>query len=205
MLPPRWRRHPIVVGILFIAAVLAVVDRAGLFRWQGDDYSRYHNQVFTVVNVVDGDTIDVDARDGEHADTRIRLWGVDTPEVAKSKYGEMHYGPEASAFTKATVLGKRVRLELVPTRTRDKYRRLLAYVYVAETGEMLNELLVQTGHAYADPRFDHPFRERFRAMEAKAERAGVGLWAEVTPDKYPEWKQRREQWRERRRSEPVTY
>jgi len=56
------------------------------------DVARYHGKTFTVVNVVDGDTIDVDVPDGEYEHTRIRLWGVDTPETKSPKVGVMYFG-----------------------------------------------------------------------------------------------------------------
>jgi micrococcal nuclease len=191
LLAPFWRRHPIAAVSIVALVVLACLDRSGVVPQQGDDRSRYHDQVFTVVKVVDGDTLDVDIPDGVHATTRIRLWGVDTPEVAGSRDGAMYFGAEASAFAKEKLFGKRVRLELSSTRTRDKYDRLLAYVYIVETGEMFNELLLTTGHAYADTRFDHVWMERFVDLEKRAMRGRVGLWREVTPEKMPEWKRRR--------------
>lgn len=83
-------------------------------------------------------------------------------------------------------------MKLVPARnTRDRYHRLLAYLVMEETGRMLNEALVASGHAYADPRFDHPLRERFRELEAGARQSGLGLWKHVKPAHYPYWKQKR--------------
>lgn len=160
----------------------------------GSDVERYHNKTFMCTYVVDGDTIDVGVPDGDKAQTRIRLWGVDTPETAGSPGGEQYFGPEASAFTKSTVLNKPVRLELVREDTRGKYGRLLAYVFV--DGVMLNEVLLEKGYAYADRRFPHPWRERFVQLEKRAQKQGTGLWQEVTIDKMPEWRRRYETWLE---------
>jgi len=192
MLPPRWRRHPIVLALVLVLLIVAVLDRAGRLRSRGDDYGRYHNQTFRVVHVVDGDTVDVDAPDGREPRTRIRLWGVDAPEIRHGRDGvDMHYGPQAAAYARDTLTGKRVRLELVAGRPRDRYKRLLAYVFLADSGEMFNEMLLSTGHAYADPRFDHPWKQRFAQLEERAAREGAGLWREVTPDRYPAWKRAR--------------
>ena len=54
------------------------------------------------------------------------VYGEDTPETVKPHTPPQHFGPEASAFTKAACAGKEVRLELVEGNTRDKYNRLLA-------------------------------------------------------------------------------
>ncbi|MHC4596883.1 MAG: hypothetical protein ACYS19_18295, partial [Planctomycetota bacterium] len=53
------------------------------------DFQKYHTKTFTVVNVVDGDTVDVDVPDGEYKYTRIRLWGIDTPETKSDEFGVM--------------------------------------------------------------------------------------------------------------------
>lgn len=196
--PSRFGRHPVVSVILLVLLGLAVLDRGFAFFGQPDDYSRYHTKTFRVANVVDGDTLDIDIPDGKSPTTRVRLWGVDTPEVAGSKQGEMHYGPEASAFAKNMLLDRQVRIVLSPTKTRGRYGRLLAYVRVEPDGRCFSELLLETGHAYADWRFDHPRKTEFKAIEHRARRQGVGLWAEGTPDQFPPWRRRMENWRARR-------
>lgn len=187
----RGRRAWTVVVALLL--VLAVADRLGVFGHQGDDRSRYHGKTFRVVKVVDGDTIDIDIPDGKHDTTRIRLWGVDTPEIGHSRSEtSAHFGPEAAAFTGQEVLNQKVRIELSSRRTRDRYGRLLAFVYRADNNEMLNEHLVATGHAYADLRFDHEYETKFRELESRARRNSVGLWKDVTIEQMPEWRKRYE-------------
>ena len=193
-LAPLWRRRPLLCAVLLVLAGLVVYERGFGRLGQQDDYSRYHNEVFEVVRVLDGDTFDIDVADGRHPTTRIRLWGVDTPEVAGSPGGAMHYGAEASAFTRRRLLGRNVRVVLSPTRTRGKYGRLLAYVYVEPSGLMFNELLLEHGYAYADWRFAHPNKRQFKAIEKRARSQGVGLWAEVTLEQMPPWRQRMESW-----------
>ncbi|HSW44722.1 MAG TPA: thermonuclease family protein [Phycisphaerae bacterium] len=181
-----------------MAALILAVLIVAASRWTfsaGPDHERYHNRQFVCVQVVDGDTIDVDAPDAGLATTRVRFWGVDTPETAKSRQGEMYFGLQASAFTKSCVDGKTVRLVLAPDQTRDKYGRLLAYVYFDEPPRMLNEEIIAGGFGYVDSRFDHVWRQRFMDVEGRARKQGLGLWAEVRPDQMPEWRQRREAYR----------
>ncbi|MCP4590779.1 MAG: hypothetical protein GY842_08540 [bacterium] len=192
VVPRIYRRHPVVFAVLVLLAAGAVVDRV-CGRRQSDDYTRYHNHIFTVVKVVDGDTFDIDLPDSEHDTTRIRLWGVDTPEVAGSRSGAMHFGPEASAFAKRALAGQLVRIELSPTKTRGLYGRLLAYAHLVPHGESFNELLIEHGWAYADWRFPHPLKRRYKDLEKRARRQGVGLWAEVELKLMPPWRQRMEQ------------
>jgi len=152
------------------------------------DHDHYHNRTFHVVRVRDGDTFDVDAPDSGAPTTRVRHWGVDTPEVADSQGTAMHFGKEASAFTTATIAGRDIRLVLAPEQTRDAFDRLLAYAYVGSDPVSLNERLIETGHAYADTRFPHPWRARFEALERHAQKAGKGLWKELVPDQMPDWR-----------------
>lgn len=129
-----------------------------------------------VIRVVDGDTIDVEIGGREE---RVRLLGIDTPEVHVPD-GESPdcFGAEASAYT-AQLLGEgaAVRLERDVV-GRDDYGRLLAYVYRIEDGTMVNEALVRQG--YARPMRIEPngiFAERFVAAAVAAEAGGLGLWA----------------------------
>jgi micrococcal nuclease len=197
----RLKRHPLVTALLVIFALAVMADRQGWFGPPrlsappissdgASDVTRYHRQIFRVSRVVDGDTFDIEAPDGDERTTRIRLWGVDTPEVAGGGRGEMYFGKEASEYAKQLLTDQRVRLELVTTRkTRGGFGRLLAYVYL-EDGEMLNEKLVISGHAYADPRFTHPLKDRMLALEKEAEETRAGLWKGAKRSDWPEWRQR---------------
>jgi len=170
---PRWRYKPESEG-----------------RLKAYDVEKYQGKTFSIVNVVDGDTIDIDIPDGRFNHTRIRLWGVDTPETKSKEYGVMYYGPEASEFTKILSLGKPVTIYLDTTkRTRDKYDRLLAYVQLPDGG-LLNEVLLSEGFAYADLRFRHSFYNKYQQLEASARSLKKGLWENVTREQLPEWLQR---------------
>jgi len=193
--PRTWQRRPL-MAITFIA-LAAVIAYVRLQTPTGTDHDRYHDKIFTCVKVSDGDTIHINIPDGKRKTTKIRLWGVDTPETANSPKGEMYYGPQASAFTKSLVLNKKVRVVLAPNQTRGKYKRLLAYVYYGEADTMLNEELLIQGYAYADPRFDHPWKERFLILEDRARKQKIGLWAEVKPEQFPSWRQGNRQGRKK--------
>lgn len=174
--------------MLLVLLCVGVLDRGLRSFARCDDYGIYHNQVFTVSRVIDGDTFDIPVRDGRFPTTRIRLWGVDAPEKPGSTRGAMHFGREAADFAAQTLTNRRVRLVLAPHRTRGKYGRLLAYAYLEPDGACFNERLLESGYAYADGRFDHPHKAKYAALEHTARKQGVGLWADVTPDQMPAWK-----------------
>jgi len=190
----RYTRRRLLSGAIGIAllALLMLADRAGLFGLApGPDAETYNGGTFRVTHVADGDTLDVDTPDtvtGKPT-TRVRLWGVDTPETVKPNTPVQHFGPEASAFTKAACRSKTVRLELVAGKTRGKYKRLLAYVILPD-GTMLNAELLAQGLAYADPRFDHPRKAEFERLQQEARAAKRGLWKDVTPADLPYYYQK---------------
>jgi len=156
----------------------------------GDDIDRYNGQTFSCVKVLDGDTVHIGLSDPKakkpQAYTIIRLWGIDTPEISHFGKPTMYYGYEAAAFARKLMAGKPLRLELVPGYTRDKFGRLLAYIYLPD-GRMYNALALDQGYAYAETRFKHPRKKEFLDREARARDAYLGLWAGVKPADLPHW------------------
>lgn len=194
--PKQWRNrrrlHLWGGTILLLAAVvgLSQLDQMGTFGTaQGDDIATYHKKTARVVRVVDGDTIDIAIPDRDRPHTRIRLWGVDTPETVRPNSPVEHFGPEASAFAKKTLHDQPVTIELPTDRTRDKYGRLLAYIYLPD-GRLFNALLIETGHGYADPRFRHPKMREFKGMMEQAQKYKLGLWEEPNNPDLPKYLQR---------------
>ena len=190
LIPRRHYRHLAAAVIVALVATGVMCDRLARGPRQGDDWSRYHDRSFRVARVVDGDTLDIDVPDEDKTVTRIRLWGVDTPETGRGRQAEMHFGAEATDFARRTLAGREVHVVLSPDKSRGKYGRLLAYVYLERGGTMFNEMLIEQGYAYADLRFRHHYYKQFKTIEERARRDGRGLWANVTMDKMPEWKQR---------------
>lgn len=135
----------------------------------------------TCVRVVDGDTIVIEGPDGKRAS--VRLIGVDTPEVKHPRKPVEPHGPEASAYTKARLVGRKVRLVRDGTAGDfDRYGRTLAYVYVGD--ECVNETLIREGYgrAYRDYPMSPVERTRYAIVEAHAREAGRGLWADADAD-----------------------
>jgi micrococcal nuclease len=194
------RRHSTIFTLcLLLAAAFVWLDHSPIRRsWQAQpksneqakayDFEKYHEKTFTVLKVVDGDTIDIDVPDGKYNHTRIRFWGIDTPETKNPEVGVMYFGPEAADFTTKSALQKQVTVYLEEHRTRDKYGRLLAYVKLPD-GRFLNEALVAEGFAYADSRFRHSFYHKYQQLEATARSQKKGLWLKVTPEQMPKWRQ----------------
>jgi micrococcal nuclease len=130
-----------------------------------------------VTDVVDGDTIKVEVRGAE---TTVRLIGVDTPETKRPGTPVECFGPAASARTaRLLAIGSAVRLATDPTQdTRDRYGRLLAYVYRAGHRTSVNYALVATGYARAYVYGETPFRyaSAYLRAQGRARGADLGMW-----------------------------
>jgi len=128
----------------------------------------------TVKRVVDGDTIEI-AIGGKTE--RVRMIGVDTPETKHPTKGVECYGPEASAYTEQLLPeGTALRVER-DVEARDKYGRLLLYVYIADSNVFVNLDLVMNG--YARPMVFEPntaHKSDFAQAATQAELRNVGLW-----------------------------
>lgn len=196
----RRRKAAIIIFCIVSGIIFATVDHrfdrlSKRRRPQNDeetkvfDLEKYDGRTFVVVNVVDGDTIDIDVPDGEFERTRIRLWGVDAPETKSDEFGVMHFGPQATDLTGELTLGKKVCIYLDKNKTRDKYERLLAYVQLPDI-RFLNEVLISDGFAYADLRFKHNSYHNYKRLESVARSAKKGLWQDVKRKQWPSWRQR---------------
>ena len=118
--------------------------------------------VIRIIQVIDGDTIIIEG--GYH----VRYIGIDTPEK------DQPYFLEATRINKELVEGKKVRLEK-DTSEKDKYGRLLRYVYVDNI--FVNAEIVRLGYAYSKgypP--DIKYQWYLEAMEIEAKQTKQGIW-----------------------------
>lgn len=129
----------------------------------------------TVVRVVDGDTL-VLSIGGRNE--KSRLIGINSPESVDPRRPVECFGKEASRHLEELLpRGTAVRAER-DAEARDRYGRLLTYVYRAADGLFVNLAQVRDGFAQVytfPPNVAHV--EEFRAAEAAARQAGAGLWS----------------------------
>ncbi|HWH92510.1 MAG TPA: thermonuclease family protein [Baekduia sp.] len=140
----------------------------------GTDAGAGGNRIARVLRVVDGDTILVSVGGAQE---RVRYIGIDTPETVKPRTPVECFGKKASAENRRLVDGREVRL-VADAEARDRYGRLLAYVYRASDGLFVNAQLVRGGYATTltiPPNVR--FADRFRTLAAQAREAGRGLWS----------------------------
>lgn len=122
--------------------------------------------------VVDGDTIKVTYKKEEY---NVRLLCIDTPESVKQGVDIQPFGKEASKATEKLVSGKPVKL-VFDKGLRDKYGRLLAYVFL-ENGEFLNALLVRNGFARVEIVAPNSmYKAYFHKLQESAIDDKTGFW-----------------------------
>jgi micrococcal nuclease len=179
----------------FIYIVFSLFVLAGLYSCQEGKFSSeaklklpfgraYDYADILVSRVIDGDTLQLE--DGE----RVRLIGIDTPEVHESDklYRDAQrsrrdvntikeLGRKSWDFTRQLVESKRVSLEFDIER-RDKYQRLLAYVYLKD-GLFVNAEIIKRGYANLltiPPNVK--YADLFRQLYQEARQDRRGLWQE---------------------------
>jgi micrococcal nuclease len=163
------RRHALIAAIV-VAGIAAA----------GGGWQRIHDGPGlivhgTVVRAVDGDTIIV--ADGDRSED-VRLIGMDTPETVDPRRPVGCYGPQASAYTKHLLTGRRVTL-VYDRVQRDRYGRYLAYVFLDGPPRVfVDARLVALGYARTmaiPPNTAHA--GMLAGLERRAALAGRGLWS----------------------------
>jgi micrococcal nuclease len=158
-----------IAPLALLVAVLVVLVTRG-----GEERSHTGLGRAQVLRVVDGDTIRV--RVDGHTE-RVRYIGVDTPESVKPGTPVQCFAKHASAANAALVAGRSVRL-VSDVEQRDRYGRLLAYVYREPDGAFVNAALVRDGFARPltiAPNVAHA--REFDGLARDARHARRGLWA----------------------------
>lgn len=134
---------------------------------------------YQVQKVVDGDTIEI-FRYGKTE--KVRLIGVDTPETLDPRKAVQCFGKEASDNTKHLLEGQKVRIETDPlVGERDKYNRLLAYVWLGQD-KLINLDLINNGyaHEYTYRSQVYKYQPDFKSAEKTAKENNLGFWSPQT-------------------------
>lgn len=158
----------ILVGLYILAQHFGVIPQTSVPR-----ISQSQPGLYAISHFVDGDTIAVNMNGKTET---VRFIGVDTPETHRPHTPVQCYGPAAAAFTKQQIGDNKVRLEADPQNTnRDRYNRLLRYVYLPD-GTLLNKALVQKGYGFAYTQFPFSKKDEFVQAQDSAKSTQAGLW-----------------------------
>ncbi len=133
---------------------------------------------YRVTEFVDGDTIKVDMNGKVET---IRFIGMDTPETHDPRKPVECFGLAAAAYTKQVIGSGPVRLEADSLSTnRDRYDRLLRYVYTSDN-KLVEAEDIKNGYAFAYVSFPFSKLEEFRGYEMEARTQNKGLWSGCKP------------------------
>lgn len=134
--------------------------------------------VYSVVKVVDGDTIDILVNGKKE---RMRIIGINSPETVDPRRPVECFGKEASDYAKKLLLSKTVKLKSDPTQAdKDKYGRLLRYIYLPD-GTDFGLVMIQEGYAY-EYTYDVPYQHQaeYKKAQIEAENGRKGLWSDTS-------------------------
>lgn len=150
----------------FVAIIAVIVALAGgLYAFV--DYQNSTKQTYTVIRIIDGDTIEVK---NNNLSQSVRLLGVDAPEQGHC------FAEESALFLSEQILNKQITLFTDPlNEDTDDYGRLLRYVYLNEI--LINAQIIEQGFARHLSYFPIIQNENFSELENEAEENNSGLWS----------------------------
>ena len=135
-------------------------------------YENIEIELYPVLYVFDGDTFETNINGKKE---KIRILGIDTPEVDGGFRTADCYGDDASKYAKEYLKGKNVAfLTSKIGDEKDKYGRLLRYVFV--DGVDFGAHLIETGYAENYKTFPHDRRSYYNQIEKTAQNAKIGMW-----------------------------
>lgn len=165
----------IALGIIQKEEIITLLNKSIVENINEKDIKIAENpskKTYEVLRVIDGDTIQIEYNGAKE---RVRLIGIDTPEsVHPDETKNNENGKLASEYTKSLLEGKKISLEF-DAGERDKYGRLLAYVYL--DGEMINKKLLADGYAQLETVPPNvKYVKEFTEILKEAKKAKRGLW-----------------------------
>lgn len=169
----RWQ----ITSIIF--AILSVIFAAAFF-WKtlepavpsANGFANKGN-LYQVLRIIDGDTVEI-KYEGDR--TSVQLIGVNAPETVHPGKPVERYGKEATAFLQKLLLDKSVYLEFDGDK-KDKYERLLAYVYRDSDDLFVNLEIIRQGYGQTDARFPFKYMNLFKYHESQARSGKKMMWS----------------------------
>ena len=135
------------------------------------EHLRHRTLYCIVVKITDGDTVHCETR--EKSKLKIRLYGIDAPEIPHGKIPGQPMGAESTAALRYKVFNKEVRIAVLDF---DKHKRIVAMLWLGNRN--INIEMVREGYAEAYREFlKNPYLSMFVEAERDAQTAKKGIWA----------------------------
>lgn len=174
----RQRKLAGLIVPLIVAGLTLAGQQLGWFDEAAKQVQQNDPGLYAVTRFSDGDTITIDMNGQKET---IRMIGVDTPETHDPDTPVQCYGPAASAYTKNLIGNNKVRLEADPTnQNRDRYNRLLRYVYLPD-GRLVQAEIIKNGYGFAYTLFPFTKSKEFAGLQDQAKTQTKGLWGNCKP------------------------
>ncbi|HET9850748.1 MAG TPA: thermonuclease family protein [Candidatus Saccharimonadales bacterium] len=171
-------RKSLNLAIFILLLILIVITQSGWLASPARTVNQSQPGFYSISHFIDGDTIAVNMNGQIET---IRMIGVDTPETHRPNTPVQCFGPEAASYTKSLIGDNRVRLQADPLDTnRDRYGRLLRYVYLPD-GTMVEDKLISQGYGFAYLDFPFSQKARFASEQSAAQVKRAGLWGKCKP------------------------
>lgn len=171
------------ISAILVAVVITIGSYYGLDLSEFFGTETVQSETFDVIKVIDGDTIKINYNGNEE---NIRFLLIDTPELSHKQFdGPQPFAVEAKEKVEELLKERKVDIE-IGIQERDKYGRLLGYLYVDGKSiqeELLREGLARVAYVYNDKRN----LDRYLEIEKEAKQEGRGIWSiedYVTEDGY---------------------
>ncbi len=162
----------ILLAAVVLLVVICLISHSYVVEPVGDLSRLPETAIVTVV--YDGDTIGI--RAGRHFKKKLRLLGIDTPELSDSREEVLFKAHIAKRFSFFHLYRQKIRLTY-DWPIEDKYGRILAYVWTKKTG-LFNRFILEKGFASVFRKYPVKYQEAFLRAERKARQEHQGFWSD---------------------------
>lgn len=126
----------------------------------------------TVTKITDGDTVQAVTLEGTKL--KVRLYGIDAPEMPKGRIPGEPFGNDSRNYLASLVGHQTVRVEI---RDIDRYRRMVAVLWLGERNVNMEMISAGMAEAYGEY-LKQPYRSPFIQAEQEAKAQGKGIWSQ---------------------------
>jgi len=165
--------NPVIFLATIVILIVICLVSYSYVEEQAGDSSRFPETAIVTV-VYDGDTIGI--RAGRHFEKKLRLLGIDTPELSDSREEVLLKAHIAKRFSFIHLYRKKVKLTY-DWPIEDRYGRILAYVWTEKTG-LFNRFILEKGFASVFRKYPVKYKEEFLRAERKARQEHQGFWSD---------------------------
>ena len=169
----KWQITSIVFAILFVISSASFLGKALESAAPSANGFANRDDLYQVLRIIDGDTVEIEY-EGDR--TSVQLIGVNAPETVHPSKPPERFGREATAFIQSLLLNKFVYLEFDGGK-KDKYGRLLAYVYRNSDDLFVNVEIIRQGYGQTDARFPFKYMNLFKYYESQARSEKKMMWS----------------------------